>query len=184
MRAQRDKRHLAFFLYYLGRLTRHEGNNQQAMALFEESLAHYEELGNKPGIARLLWILGKMYCDRGDYGQARAHLNESLALMQEIKNRRGIASVLEGFATLTMLQQQARLAARLLGAAEALREAISAPVPPDERDDNEQSVAAARTQLGEKSFTAAWAEGRKMTPEQALAADAALEHCGEFDQPL
>jgi DNA-binding NarL/FixJ family response regulator len=31
-------------------------------------------------------------------------------------------------------------------------------------------VAAARTQLGEQSFAAAWAEGRTMTPEQALAA--------------
>jgi hypothetical protein len=125
-----------------------------------------------------------MDCDEGDYEQAGAHLNASLALMQEIKNWRGIASVLDCFATLTMAQQQARLAARLLGAAEALREAISAPVPPDERDDNEQTLAAARTQLGEKNFTAAWAEGRKMTPAQVLAAGAALEHCGEFDQPV
>ena len=168
MRAQRDKRDLAFFLYYLGRLRRHEGNNQQAMALFEESLAHYEELGNKPGIARLLWILGKMDCDKGDYGQAGAHLNESLALMQEIKNLRGIASVLEGFATLTMLQQQAKLAARLLGAVGVLREAIGAPLPPDERADYEQTLAAARTALGEEAFARAWAEGRATPLEQTI----------------
>src|SRR2546425_1113860 len=31
-------------------------------------------------------------------------------------------------------------------------------------------MAALRTQLGEKAFTAAWAEGRAMSPEQALAA--------------
>ncbi len=31
-------------------------------------------------------------------------------------------------------------------------------------------MAAARDQLGEKAFAAAWAEGRTMTPEQALAA--------------
>jgi len=31
-------------------------------------------------------------------------------------------------------------------------------------------VAAARAQLGEQTFAAAWAEGRMMTPEQAIAA--------------
>jgi predicted ATPase/class 3 adenylate cyclase/DNA-binding CsgD family transcriptional regulator len=169
LRAQRDKRDLALFLYYLGRVIRHERDYQQAATLFDECLALYKELGNKPGIARLLRILGKMDCDKGDYGQAGAYLKESLALMQEIKNRRGIASVLEGFATLTVAQQQVRLAARLLGAAEGLREAIGAPVPPDERADYEKTVAATRTRLGEKAFATAWAEGRTMTVEQALA---------------
>jgi len=168
LRAQRNKRDLAIFLYYLGRLTRHEKDYQQAAALFEEILALYEELDHKPGTARILCILGKMACDKGDYVQAGAHLKESLALMQEIKNRRGIASVLEGFATLRAAQQQAWLAARLLGAAEVLREAIRAPVPPDELADYEQTLAATRTQLGEKNFSTAWAEGRSMTPEQAL----------------
>ena len=170
LRAQRDKRDLALFLYYLGRVTRHEGDYQQAAALLEESLALYEELGNKPGIARLRLILGKMACDKGDYGLARAHLNESLALMQESKNRRGIATALEGFAMLAMAQQQAWLAARLLGAAQVLREAIRAHVPPDERADYEQMWAAARIRLGDEAFSAALAEGRTMTPEQALAA--------------
>jgi len=37
--------------------------------------------------------------------------------------------------------------------------------------DYERSVAAARAHLGEKPFAAAWAQGRTMTPEQALAAE-------------
>ncbi len=41
---------------------------------------------------------------------------------------------------------------------------------PIERDDYMRSVAAARAQLGEKLFAAAWAEGRSMTPDQAFAA--------------
>src|SRR5260221_645112 len=43
-------------------------------------------------------------------------------------------------------------------------------IPPVYRTDYEHSVAAARTQLGEKVFAAAWAEGRSMTLDQALAA--------------
>jgi hypothetical protein len=58
----------------------------------------------------------------------------------------------------------------LWGAAETLRETISAPIAPRERPAYESSVTAARDQLGEKLFAIAWAEGRLMTPEQALAA--------------
>jgi DNA-binding NarL/FixJ family response regulator len=44
------------------------------------------------------------------------------------------------------------------------------PLPPVYRADYERSVAAARIHLGEKTFAVAWAQGRTMTPEQALAA--------------
>ena len=47
----------------------------------------------------------------------------------------------------------------LLGAAEAVRQHIGAPLPPVYRADYERSVAAARALLSEKLF-AAWAEGR------------------------
>ena len=56
------------------------------------------------------------------------------------------------------------------GAAETLRETSGAPIPPVERPAYESSVTAARAQLGEKPFATAWAEGRLMTQEQALAA--------------
>ena len=39
-----------------------------------------------------------------------------------------------------------------------------------EQADYERSVASARAQLDEKAFSAAWAEGRTMTPERALTA--------------
>jgi DNA-binding NarL/FixJ family response regulator len=41
---------------------------------------------------------------------------------------------------------------------------------PVESANYERSVAAARGSLGEKAFTAAWNQGRSMSPEQALAA--------------
>jgi len=41
---------------------------------------------------------------------------------------------------------------------------------PIDRVDYEPAVAAARTHLEEQAFTTAWAEGRTMTFEQALAA--------------
>ena len=55
------------------------------------------------------------------------------------------------------------------GTAEALREAIGAPLPPVERAPYHRAVAAARTQFDEKAFATAWAEGCTLSPEQALA---------------
>jgi hypothetical protein len=63
---------------------------------------------------------------------------------------------------------QPEKAARVFGAAEALREAIGAPVPPVERPDYDRAVAAARARLGEVAFSSGWAEGRAMTLEQAM----------------
>jgi len=60
-------------------------------------------------------------------------------------------------------------AAHLWGAVEALREAIGAPLPLVERAPYHRVVASSRTQFGEKDFDTAWAEGRTMSPEQALA---------------
>jgi DNA-binding NarL/FixJ family response regulator len=67
-------------------------------------------------------------------------------------------------------QQKLAWAAQLWGAADALRDALGVPIPPVELADYERSFSAARVHLGERAFAAAWAQGRSMTPEQALAA--------------
>jgi hypothetical protein len=61
-------------------------------------------------------------------------------------------------------------AARLLGAAEALREAIIAPLPPVERGDHNRQVAAIRAQLDEAAFASAWASGQSLLLERAVEA--------------
>jgi DNA-binding NarL/FixJ family response regulator len=70
---------------------------------------------------------------------------------------------------------------RLFAAAEILRLTGASRNPLGiEQPLYEHSQAAARTRLGEKAFAALWAEGRAMTPEEALAAE---EHI-ESDQQL
>ncbi len=51
-----------------------------------------------------------------------------------------------------------------------LREVMGTPLHPVYRANYEQARAQARATLGEQTFRTAWAEGRSMTPEQALAA--------------
>src|SRR5207237_4553002 len=96
---------------------------------------------------------------------------ESLAMAARGGDSKGlIPSCLEALVDVAAAQGEFTWAARLLGTAEALREALGTPLPPVDRATYERSVAATRAQLGEQSFAAAWAEGRLMTPEQALAA--------------
>jgi DNA-binding NarL/FixJ family response regulator len=77
---------------------------------------------------------------------------------------------LEGLADVIATQGDPARAAQLWASAKELRDAIGAPLPPVYRADYEYAVSTARTQLGEKAFATAWAEGRTMTPEQALSA--------------
>jgi DNA-binding CsgD family transcriptional regulator len=59
-------------------------------------------------------------------------------------------------------------AARLFGAADALRQTIGAPVPAFERADHTSALNATRTALGAARFAAATAEGRTLSAEDAV----------------
>jgi hypothetical protein len=64
---------------------------------------------------------------------------------------------------------QPERAACLLGASEAIRVASRTPLPPYPVSGYERDVTAVRDALSSETFTAAWAEGRAMTIEQAIA---------------
>ena len=102
---------------------------------------------------------------------ARRLYRESLTLLVEFNvYKEGIAASLEGLAALEAGQGTPCQAVWLWGAAHALREDIDAPMHPVSHASYEQALVLARAQLGEQAFCEAWAEGRMMTPEQALAA--------------
>jgi DNA-binding CsgD family transcriptional regulator len=101
-----------------------------------------------------------------DCAAARVKYEESLAVALEIGQTGFIASGLKGLGCVVAAQELYTWAALLWGAAEHLRESRSVAIS---QAIYKRMVAAARTQLGEQAFAAAWAEGRTMTPEQAFA---------------
>ena len=145
-----------------------QGDVASARTRVEESLALYREMDHREGIAEALSLSGKVEATRGDHASARTLYTESLAIANDIGDKELIASGLEGLASVVASQGEPAWAARLWGTAEALREAIGAPLQPIERADYDHVVAAARDQLGEDTFVSTWAEGRAMTAEQAL----------------
>ena len=167
------KLYIAFLLSLLGEIHLCQGNTTRARSSLEESMVLFKEAGSWRGGARrgMAWslsLLAKVEAHQGDHVSARAFYEESLVIAREMGNKLNIVDCLEGLAVVVATQGEPAWAARLWGAAETLREAMGTPIPPVYRTEYEHSVTAARTQLGEKVFAEAWAEGRAMTPEQVL----------------
>jgi DNA-binding CsgD family transcriptional regulator len=109
-----------------------------------------------------------------DWARARLLYEESLAQAQEARDKLETASCLERVAGVVTAGGPSLAnvlwAAQLWGAAEASREAMGAPLPPVEHATYEERVTTARSAIGKRIFSAYWAQGRTMTPEQAFAA--------------
>jgi len=147
-----------------------QGDIVTARSLIEKSLAFSRTAGDLLQIPDALLIWGRIAAAQGDDAAAQALYEESLALAREMGFKRKFPACLEALADVVSAQGALVWAARLWGAAEARRNAMGTLIPPVHRADYERSVAATRAQLGEKTFAAAWAEGRDMTPEQVLVA--------------
>ncbi len=168
------KRNLGLAIHFLGLVTFRQGDVVRARSLLEESLVLFQEVGERGRIAEVLGSQGLISLSQGDYAAARALLEESLKLSLELDYKWDIAGGLEGVAAVVTAQGEPVRAVWFMSAAQALREAIGTPLPPVFQAMHEFTVASVRTQLGEQAFAAAWAEGRTMTPGQALAAEGAV----------
>ena len=95
-----------------------------------ESLALAREMGDKWQVARIVGWVGLLAVFGGDdHDLAERSLKEALALNRELGNWAYGAYCLEGFAGLAGARGQVARAARLWGAAEALRTNIGAATP-------------------------------------------------------
>ena len=161
----------AITLITLGELARLNGDYDGARQLYEQSLALLRQIGDKWFIAIVLNNLGQVAQDQGRLAQALAVHVESLSLCDEVGNQRSIAVCLEKFAGVAGLLSQCERAARLLGAAQALRAATHTQMETGTLDclDYDRAVELARAGLNETAFQAALAAGRSLTLEQAIA---------------
>jgi non-specific serine/threonine protein kinase len=163
-----DKWGIAIALYYLGGVVLYQGDYGRAVTLCEQSLALFKEMESKLGVAQTLCVLGTATFHQGDNKRGKALLKESLLLCRELGIKVDIVRCLKRLAMVAGAEGQPERAARLLGAAEALRQAIGAPLPPMDRPQYDRSIASVRARLGEEAFAKAWEEGRKMTMEEAV----------------
>lgn len=163
-----DKDGIANCLNLWGMLALSEGDTARAASRVEQALALFREIKLQHGTALSLYALAEVASVQQDHTRSQALYEQGVGMARESGDKRMIPSGLEGLAAAVAAQGNHSWAAHLWGAAEALREAIGAPLPPVERVPYDRAVAAARTQLGEQAFAAAWVGGRTLSLEQAL----------------
>ena len=162
--------HSAYSLSLLGQIRVEQDEVALARECLEESMSLVQEVGDREGALETLLGLARVAVAQDDLAAARRRYQECLTILQEMGSQEFLATCLEGLAALEAALGAPRHATRLWGAAEALREAIGAPIYPVYRASYERARAQARSMLGEQAFRTAWAEGRSMTPQQVLVA--------------
>ena len=157
-------------LFSLGLAILSEGKGDPlARAHLQEAFEILKELGDLRSLIRVAVGLGRISLDKREFLMARAHWHDGLSLAQEVGDKWAMAHCLDGFAGLSALEHQPDLAARLFGAADALRERMGAGLPPAFQAWRERELPLARSALGNLAFDTAFAEGYRLTLDQALA---------------
>jgi predicted ATPase/class 3 adenylate cyclase len=171
-----DQALIASVLTHLGFTFLFQGDLERATAASEEAAAMLREQKHLSYLAYALNNLGWIALLRGDSERARDLYAESMRSHREVGFKVDAPENLLGLACVAAARGEAERAARLFGASEALPEAMDAPLEPGERALQEPYLAAARSKLDETSWQEAWAKGRAMTLEEAIAY--ALEEAG------
>lgn len=152
----------------LGRVALLSDDLEGAVALMEESLALFRELEYPSGTSGMQYGLALIAWRRRDVGQAVRLLRESLAMRGKLHHVQGIAASLESLA-MVAAQELPVQAARLLGAADAVRAAGGTHRPPSSLAEYRQTEDVVRGSLGEAMLAATREAGRSLTVEGAIA---------------
>ncbi|MFL6057753.1 MAG: ATP-binding protein, partial [Rubrobacteraceae bacterium] len=147
------------------------GDRKRARRLAERSLSLGRELGSRETASVALPTMASIARADGDLERARRLLGEGLIFSAEIGDGTNVSYYLEGLSSISASEGDLERAARLWGAAEAILEKIEVISYPHaaDRSLNEEQLAAARESLDERVWEEAWAEGRAMTTEEAVA---------------
>jgi non-specific serine/threonine protein kinase len=156
-------------LFALGRVAMLQGDLAQARVWLDATLALSHEHGDRQGIAATLTTLALIARIEGDPARAVVLHRRALRYYRAIDDRGNLAASLETLAGALGAVGQPDQAARIFGAAEALRAQHGTPILPGEAAMVEADLAQVRSALGRKAFTRARAAGARLTIDEAMA---------------
>ncbi len=163
-----DKRLLAGIRRVQGGAATIEGRHAESLALHEESLALYREIGDAWFAGIVQWAVGVTATFLGDLEKAQVNFQECLRATWSLGNRWAVAYPLEAFAALAVARHQYARAARLLGAAEALRSEFGISTETTDHPTLRQIFAEAAGEFIKPDMVAARKEGRGLTAAKAV----------------
>jgi len=146
------------------------GKGDEAHTLLQQAEAALRAAGTPSELTTTLNMQAMIAHRQGDYAREARLLGESLALLAEVRDRWAMSYVLTSLAGLAVAGGQYVRGARLFGAAEALRERTGVDIHfTPNRDLYAQQVRLLRDNLDATELAVAWAEGRGLPLDQAVA---------------
>jgi len=173
-----DSSNTAIALSGLAEIAIRQGNYEHAAVLEEESLAMRKEMDEPWGIGVSLGNFAWIALRENNLEEADKLLRESLSFRRDLEDRGGCAWCLEKLAEISLIFGQResykysdrsfQRAAKLFGAAEAIRAPVDSTIDLVDIPEYERQVDTVRSQLDENMFTLVWEEGYSLTMEQAI----------------
>ena len=139
-----------------------------AAATLEEALRRIERSGERFMISYVSVNLGLQLYLAGRLEDAEAAFVQSLRVSREIRNHRAVGGCLEGLGYIAAAAD-ARWAARLMGAAQAARDATAAPLFPQWKTAHSRNVAAVEKRLGPDLARREWVAGGQTDTDELVA---------------
>ena len=159
----------AMVIFSSSMIAAHVGDTGAARVRLEECAVLFRQLRDRHMVNVTRSELGHIERRLGNYAEAATLYHETIAGWLELGDRTALAHELEALGIIAAAQGQPRRAAQLFGAADALRQETRSSMTGMERAEYTEALAHARAQVDEPEWSAAWAEGRAMTLEQAVA---------------
>jgi tetratricopeptide (TPR) repeat protein len=160
---------ISFGLNLLGEVARLDDDYLRAGQLYEKCLTLTIEMGDRQREAMSLGNLSYVAYHQGNYDRAIDYSKKALALYSSLQMEHGSAISLAMIAGPIGAKGDPKRAASLLAASETQYEAMGASVQPADKLEVDLFKNAVKEQLGESEFNRAWAEGRAMSHEEAVA---------------
>ncbi len=157
-------------LMFLGHTALQQEDYAQAQHFYQQALTLYESLGDQTQIVSLKLYLGAALFGQGQHMEAMALYRENLGRAHDLKDYWGIAWGIERAAEVAAHAGDTEAAARLWGAANAVRSFSGMLWPPGFRNTyTEQRFLSLESTLGHERWQQAWDEGNALSLNEAVA---------------
>ena len=158
----------AIILLGIGMVAKYKGDFKLSRDYLGNILPLFREMGDIQRVAMIQSEFGHMERYEGNLDKAEQAYRETISVWQKIGHGAAVANQLECLAFIAIAHNQDARAARLFGAAEALREKVYIQMSQFERIEYDKQVTELRNGMDDKAFSNLWAEGRVMTMDQAV----------------
>jgi tetratricopeptide (TPR) repeat protein len=163
--------HLATSHLNLGMAKMHAGDLEAAESSILNAREMYSQIGDEHFEARCLGYRGYTALLAGDMAHAKLSFTNSLEAFRDLEDLQGIAEAFEGLSAVCAVGNSADSAvkaARCAGAAESVRETLTAKQYPFDKAGLDPYLAKGRAAIGDQEWEQARQAGREMLLEEAI----------------